>query len=200
MTKRIQKNAGFTLMFAALVASMLMALGMAMFNIAQKEIVLSSIGRDSQFAFYAADAGSECALYWDFQGAFASSTPYTGATCNGVDLGTIGGQPLGTPSEFQFEMNDDCVIVSVVKDSVWPNTLITARGYNTQCADTATLSASAESSGWSCPISFNPNISRRFVKVFSDTLLQCFAVISSRILTDSRNTWTATFVAANTLG
>ena len=67
---------GFTLLLAALVASIVLSLGAAVFGIAQKQLTLSAIGRDSQFAFYAADTAAECALYWDFRfGYFGSTTP-----------------------------------------------------------------------------------------------------------------------------
>lgn len=74
--QRGEGKRGFTLLLAALVASIVLTLGASIFEIAQKEVTLSSLGRDSQFAFYAADTLAECALYWDFRdGYFASSTP-----------------------------------------------------------------------------------------------------------------------------
>ncbi len=57
--------AGFTLFYAVLVSSLLLALGLAIFNITYKELILSSGARESATAFYAADAGLECALFWD---------------------------------------------------------------------------------------------------------------------------------------
>lgn len=70
------KNRGFTILFAVLVSSLVLALGIGIANITLKEIILSGTGRDSQFAFYAADTGTECALYWDFKGTdvFATSS------------------------------------------------------------------------------------------------------------------------------
>jgi len=64
---------GFTLFYALLVTSLLLALGLAVFNITLKELLLSSDARESQNAFYAADAALECALYWD-----RSTTPAFG--------------------------------------------------------------------------------------------------------------------------
>src|SRR3989344_3435689 len=58
---------GFTLLLAALVASLVLTIGLAIVSIARKSVNLSSIGRDSQFAFYTADTASECALYWDIR-------------------------------------------------------------------------------------------------------------------------------------
>ena len=64
------------MLFAVLTASVLLAIGLSIFNLTVKELVLSSSGRESQFAFYAADTGAECALYWDLKGkdVFATST------------------------------------------------------------------------------------------------------------------------------
>jgi|SRR3989338_3738094 len=79
-TSRAQR--GFTLLLAALVSSIVLAVGAAIFSIAQKQVALSVLGRDSQFAFYAADTAAECALYWDFRcNYFASSTADIKTTC-----------------------------------------------------------------------------------------------------------------------
>lgn len=78
------RQRGFTLLLATLTASLLLLLGASIFGLIKKEVILSSLGRDSQFAFYAADSGAECALYWDFrQNLFSSSTPPTVITCDG---------------------------------------------------------------------------------------------------------------------
>ena len=77
------RERGFTLLLAALVASVVLALGTSIFSLVQKEITLSSIGRDSQFAFYAADTGVECALYWDARHQiFADEVPPSEITCD----------------------------------------------------------------------------------------------------------------------
>lgn len=61
----IKNNKGFTLLFAVLVSVLLIAIGASMITIALRQVVLSGAGRESQFAFYAANTGIECALYWD---------------------------------------------------------------------------------------------------------------------------------------
>jgi hypothetical protein len=48
---------------------MVLAVGASIINIALKQVILSGAGRESQFAFYAANTGLECALYWDLTGA-----------------------------------------------------------------------------------------------------------------------------------
>src|SRR5262245_45801099 len=59
------KQAGFTLLLALLIGSVVMAVFFSVLAITLKEYVFSDIGRESEIAFYAADAGMECALYWD---------------------------------------------------------------------------------------------------------------------------------------
>jgi hypothetical protein len=63
-----ENNKGFTLLFAVLVSVLVLAVGASIINIALKQTILSGAGRESQFAFYAANSGLECALYWDLHG------------------------------------------------------------------------------------------------------------------------------------
>ncbi len=61
---KIQNN-GFVMAFSLLLSSIVLALAFGIFNLLLKQISLTSSTKDSQIAFYAADAGMECALYWD---------------------------------------------------------------------------------------------------------------------------------------
>ena len=63
-----QNNKGFTILFAVLVSTLVLSVGASVINIALKQLALSGSARDSQFAFYAANTGIECAAYWDFVG------------------------------------------------------------------------------------------------------------------------------------
>lgn len=81
--KKQQHSKGFTLFVALIVSSMLLAVGFSLSNIILKQLIFSNSGRESQLAFYAADSGAECALYWDrkdmlgyttYEGAFATSS------------------------------------------------------------------------------------------------------------------------------
>lgn len=131
---------GFTLLLAALVSSIVVALGISIFRLSQKEITLSSIGRESQFAFYAADSAAECALYWDVRHDwFGSSTPATAATCDGQTLNASGRSPIFPYTvTFQYQPNGLCTQVAVTKNSVHPHTLIRSDGYNVPCIDITT--------------------------------------------------------------
>lgn len=58
---------GFTLLIAILLASVALVIGLALADIAYKQVILSSAARNSQTAFYRADSAMECALYYDQQ-------------------------------------------------------------------------------------------------------------------------------------
>ncbi len=146
---------GFTLLLASLIASLLLAIGLAMFTIAQKEIILSGLGRESQYAFYAADSGAECALYWAFQGAFDPLQSYHGAKCNEQPIGEYRPPESTTPTDliiggkgyvggesvtsFWFEQQESsskkrCVKVKVTKyETGAVRTKVDSRGYNVGC-------------------------------------------------------------------
>jgi hypothetical protein len=63
--KFLKSNTGFAMLFAVLTASLLLTIGISIFNISLKELTISTNTRESQIAFFAADSARECALYWD---------------------------------------------------------------------------------------------------------------------------------------
>jgi Tfp pilus assembly protein PilX len=69
-----QKNTGYTLLFAVLVTAIVLSVAISILSISRKEFLLSTSARESQFAFYAADSGMECAAYNDLVGGIFSST------------------------------------------------------------------------------------------------------------------------------
>ena len=147
--KKKYTQRGFTLLMAALVASVTLALGSSIFAIARKQITLSALGRESQFAFYAADTGAECALYWDLRyAAFSTSTPAAVPSCDGDVLNPTGREeePPYTVS-FQITAFEDadgisntadddgyCAEVTVAKDTENPYTIIHSNGYSVPCS------------------------------------------------------------------
>lgn len=78
---------GFTLLIAVILSSVTLALGLALLDIAYKQIVLATTAKQSQYAFYNADSGLECALYYDQkQNAFDYTAPVASITCAGQTL------------------------------------------------------------------------------------------------------------------
>ncbi len=146
--KKISRERGFALLYTSLISSLLLSLALSISIIVMKDIRLSSISRESQKAFYAADTAAECALYWDFRkDKFATSTATTsGVTCSGQDIATAshelsGAEYDGTDgvggtnvTRFMYAPDDKtCAKVFVYKNDIHPKTVIEARGYNTPC-------------------------------------------------------------------
>ena len=143
------KKKGFTVLFAVIVSSLVLALGLGIVAITMKEVKLSGTGRDSQLAFYAADSGSECAEYADLtQAAFATSSSADGVPtikCNktNITVNKSSSEADSATSTFTMYMEYDidskavdskpCAIVSVGKymEGSVQKTTIDSRGYNT---------------------------------------------------------------------
>ncbi len=68
MNRKLQKkNRGFALLFSVLIASLLLTIGLSIFNITLKELSISTATRQSIYSFFAADSGREYALYHDIK-------------------------------------------------------------------------------------------------------------------------------------
>jgi hypothetical protein len=158
LDKKAERSRGFTLLLAALVASIVLALGSSIYTIARKQVTLSSLGRDSQFAFYAADTIVECALYYDIRfSLFATSSesgPMQDVTCDGVTVtptleSVTEDTAVSRVTMTIFTLDEDgapmptnsrCADVTIYKNNVAPFTVLHADGYSTSCE---TISSSA---------------------------------------------------------
>jgi hypothetical protein len=148
---------GYTLLFAVLVSALVLAVGISLLDTTRKELTLTSGARESDYAFYAADAGYECALYYDYQGASGSGATFFSTTtfiANGLTLplscGTNAGSSqvssavtmvssafmMGTQYDFTFSMpieGNACAYVDVNKiynSSGVSTTTVSSFGYN----------------------------------------------------------------------
>ena len=155
------KKQGVVLLIAVTVASLVLAIGLGILNITNKEIVLSAYGRESGKAFYASNTGVECALLWDIgygkngltKSPFATSSE-SGASgaldCAGqVFTPVVSSVSDSATTTFKFstwstdydvlDVDNPCVEVTIAKyeetPSGFPNpvtrTRISAIGYNT---------------------------------------------------------------------
>lgn len=155
-------QSGFTLLLAALVAAIVLSLGSSIFTIAKKQITLSSLGRDSQFAFYAADTVAECALYYDVRFAVFATSSASAAmqpiSCDGVTITpTVQSSTANSAVDifrvysasplkdglFTLDENGNpqagnCAEVTIFKNATAPYTVIHADGYSTPCSSLAT--------------------------------------------------------------
>ena len=97
-------------------------------------MALSGTGRDSQFAFYAADVGAECALYWDLKHhVFVIPTAENGAPdqftirCSGASPTVV----FAPPNKFIFALLSPQANVTFER-LAGGGGRITARGYSGQ--------------------------------------------------------------------
>lgn len=131
---------GFVILFTVLISSIILMIGFGIFSIATRQTILSGTAREAQNAFYAADAGVECALYFQthsqvfestgFPGVASSDWPSCGSTGNVINgAGTPG---LATdPARFDIMIDPiqkTCAHVSVY--DVGNTRRIIAQGYN----------------------------------------------------------------------
>jgi hypothetical protein len=150
INKQQKNNSAFTVLFAVIVSSLILALGLGIVAITMKEVKLSGAGRDSQLAFYSADSGLECAMYWDLRGDFfatSSDSSPQGIKCNKLATTTTilpsGANSatstfrmcMGIKGAVGSEVCDDTkpcadVAVSKVTESGTTTTAIDSRGYN----------------------------------------------------------------------
>lgn len=144
MKNQQQTQKGFTLFVAIVVMGTLLLVVAGIVSLATRQALTSASGRESQNAFYAADTGIECALYWDVQNpagtsAFATTSPPNPSTitCNSISIPNMGGHGDGSPtSVFSFDFLPDdpfCATVTVTKAYVSNvlKTTIESKGYNT---------------------------------------------------------------------
>lgn len=155
--KQSHDKKGFVILIAVLVASLLISLGAFIANIAVKELTLSTSGRDSSLAFYAADAAIECALYQDLHvQQYATSSSATGPAttlCNSTSTpvtvnGTLSNASRGV-SQFSISFpqatgNDPnfspFATVRITKNDIGgpgDETIIESRGYNVMSTSTS---------------------------------------------------------------
>lgn len=144
LLKKKYDERGIAIYIAVVVTAALVLVSYAVISLAIKEIGSSAAGRDSQGAFYAADSGVECAIYWDLKNPLGSSSFSTSSPgvidCNsdannpgnaGISVGGGGANATSTFT-LTFLPETYCVNVTVVKSysAGIPKTKVESRGYN----------------------------------------------------------------------
>jgi Tfp pilus assembly protein PilV len=109
-----KKNKGFVILFAVTISSILLTIALGVANIALKEIKFGTNARDTNEAFFAADTGTELALFNDK----STSSSYASGSYTPFSVFGLGSTGQG------------CTYVTVDKTSP-PTTKVIAKGYNT---------------------------------------------------------------------
>jgi len=138
--KRCTLNAspGFTVLFAVLIGSILFSIGIAIAHLSTKEILLSVAGKQSEIAFFAADTGIECALYYDlrvgdiFPESSAGSVggPIVCSGNNNVTVTLDDSDSTAATSTFQIDFSPSGCAEVFVGKTVTGSTVIESRGRN----------------------------------------------------------------------
>jgi len=127
----IKKNKGFVILFAVMLSSIILAITIGVLNISYKEIKFSTSAKDTNDAFFAADVGAECALFYDksTEDKFSLVGHATTIKCANVSI-----TPTFVSGVYNFNVvslgseNQSCAIVTVDKTNVL--TKIISKGYN----------------------------------------------------------------------
>ena len=137
--RQLAGDKGFTMFVALVTTGTLLLIATGVVSLALKQSSISSSGRESQEAFYAADAGLECALYWDVKNpaGYSAFSTTTGSTIycnrdanNPGNQWAVGGNIVSTINRINFLPAPFCAIVTVTKNANG-TTQIDSKGYNT---------------------------------------------------------------------
>ena len=126
---------GFALLISVILTSVVLALGIALLDIAYKQVLLSSSAKNSQYAFYNADSALECALYYDQKiNAFYYGSTYAGSVqCSNIAVSNFAANQNGSQRTTVFSVpcasggiSADITIIKTPSGT----TNIYANGYN----------------------------------------------------------------------
>lgn len=163
--KKRGQSGGYTLLFAVLVSSIVLGVALSILSISRRELLLSSNARESQYAFYAADSGLECASYNDLVGNVFSGAANPTVTCKGITPVVMssrsGSNSYETIYTYNFKLPVDnmdtsgvipqmCADVTVVKDITETKSLDAATGLliTTGTKVSTTIDSDGYNVGW----------------------------------------------------
>ena len=136
---KLQRSRGFVILFAVTLSAIFLAIALGLSNIALKELKFSTSAKDTNDAFFAADTGVECGLYYDKLGNFpipSGSNP--SINCAGSNI-TVDEFPTSfwtftVPGLGPDSSPQGCAVVTVDKTFTYPGdedkVVITSKGYN----------------------------------------------------------------------
>jgi Tfp pilus assembly protein PilX len=151
LTGRPLRRRGFVLLIAAIFMSVMLSFGLALASISFKQQVLASTATESQYAFFAADAGLECGYYADRKNnlfnynSHSDLVPPNPITCDGYTpaghltyVYDTSKKRLMVTDRIKLASDTRCVDVTVYKYQSG-TTYIYSLGYDVPC-DTVTSS------------------------------------------------------------
>ncbi|MCE9517551.1 hypothetical protein K8Q96_00950 [Candidatus Nomurabacteria bacterium] len=143
--KKTKTQSGYAILFTVVVVSIILTLALGLSSASYKQIVVSSVAKDSQLAFYQSDTATECALYAEARTEMFTSTSVIDSFVCGLDKNgseyTLFISRSATPSSETYDLepasswstsSNPCFNMSVSK-TVGTDPIITtvrAKGYN----------------------------------------------------------------------
>ncbi len=131
-----EKN-GYAILFTVMIISIISLIAVGLSNSAAKQIILSSVARDSTTAFYQADIAAECAFFADYHynGMMTLPIKPSAWNCGGQDLYVekISMNPeIYNLNPINENSTDKCFRIIVTKTRLLDRiaTKIEASGYN----------------------------------------------------------------------
>lgn len=127
------KSAGYAVLFAVLLVSIILSITIGIANVSLKELNFTATSKESHFALFAADTGGECALYANKNGAFSDpGHPDVTLDCDNQQA-IASFNTLTNAYDFNtgIPVNGGCARVKVTLGTT--ETVISSYGYNVPC-------------------------------------------------------------------
>lgn len=128
---------GYAILFTIVLVGIISTISIGLASVAYKQLVLSSVAKDSQISFYQSDMAAECGIYAENKLSMTSDSlpnPWVcGIDSNGVGynlniaLYGVSGYTL-LPASPMDQSSSPCF--NIIMDKTVPATKLIARGYN----------------------------------------------------------------------
>lgn len=126
------------MLFTVLVISIILSISLGISDITYKQTLLSNLTKNSQLAFYQADSGVECGLYYDLtQGQLPSGTRVDEAplqiACGGNTASLVTNQSNTDYFVYQEDIGDTRPCYSITFDKTFSTStknIVSSRGFS----------------------------------------------------------------------
>jgi hypothetical protein len=123
------KNNGFVLLYTMIVSSIILAVALGIVSVALKETQFSTSAKATNEAFFAADTGAECALFYDKTTNNAFNDPSIEMNCAYVTVNrTFSGNTWSFSLGYLGDSLYSCANVTLTRDA--GKTTVISKGYN----------------------------------------------------------------------
>ena len=126
------KNKGYAILFTMVIVGIISAIALGLASVSYKQLILSSVAKDSQVSFYQADMASECGLY--IENKIGVETLSNSWSCGINSIDEKNNFTLNNSSNsYNLNPTDPLSLnpcLNIMIDKSKSDTVITAKGYN----------------------------------------------------------------------